>query len=166
MITVPQECQRCCQPATLTRHRATRWHLGYPQVCLHLINPVVALSGLRIQGEGVEKDVGGIEGAHTRGWATDRRSLSVVDEGSWSGRVSLRGGIGRAFNICWYFSWTSEIFLCVANYLIWLKVKNKDADFVQLKSLHWSPCPVGVSSPALLSPAILTKEKLTKGEVD
>ena len=42
--------------------------------------------GLRIQGEGVEKDVRGMEGAHNptcwRGWVTDRRSLSVVDEGS------------------------------------------------------------------------------------
>ena len=139
MITVPQECQSCCKPPTLTRHQATRWHLGYPQVCLHLIYTLCWLSGLRIQGEGVEKDVGGMEGAHRRGWVTDRRSLSKVDEGSLSDRVSLRGWIGRAFNICWFFSWTSEILLCVANYFIWLKVKNKDAVFVQLKSQHWSP---------------------------
>ena len=33
---------------------------------------------MRIQGEGVEKDVGGMEGAHRRGWVTDRRSLSKV----------------------------------------------------------------------------------------
>ena len=46
---------------------------------------------MRIQGEGVEKDVGGMEGAHRRGWVTDRRSLSKVDEGNLCDRVSLRG---------------------------------------------------------------------------